>query len=68
VLAARNIVAPGGSLETNGRNLIVLPSGEFRSEKDVGNVIIGKSATGTPLYLRDPRNDHERLSGSCAIS
>jgi multidrug efflux pump subunit AcrB len=53
VLAARNIVAPGGALETNGRNLIVLPSGEFRSEKDVGDVIVGKSATGTPLYLRD---------------
>ncbi len=53
VLAARNIVSPGGSLETNGRNLIVLPSGEFRSEKDIGDVIISKSATGTPLYLRD---------------
>jgi multidrug efflux pump subunit AcrB len=53
VLAARNIVSPGGSIETNGRNLIVLPSGEFKSEKDIGNTIIGKSATGTPLYLRD---------------
>src|SRR5277367_110361 len=53
VLAARNIVAPGGSLETNGRNLIVLPSGEFRSEKDIGDVIVVKSSTGTPLYLRD---------------
>ena len=46
-------MAPGGEIETNGRNLIVLPSGEFRSEKDIGDVIIGKSATGTPLYLRD---------------
>ena len=53
VLAARNIVSPGGSIETNGRNLIVLPSGEFKSEKDIGDVIIGKSAPGTPLYLRD---------------
>ena len=52
-LGARNIVAPGGEIETNGRNLIVLPSGEFKSEKDIGDVIIGKSATGTPLYLRD---------------
>ncbi len=52
-LAARNIVAPGGSLETNGRNLVVLPSGEFKSEKDIGDTIVGKSATGTPLYLRD---------------
>jgi multidrug efflux pump subunit AcrB len=53
VLAARNIVSPGGTLETNGRNLIVLPSGEFKSEKDIGDVIVGKAATGTPLYLRD---------------
>jgi multidrug efflux pump subunit AcrB len=53
VLAARNIVSPGGELETNGRNLIVLPSGEFRNEKNIGDVIVGKSATGTPLYLRD---------------
>ncbi|MFZ2060018.1 MAG: efflux RND transporter permease subunit [Candidatus Binatus sp.] len=53
VLAARNIVAPGGSIETNGRNLIVLPSGEFKNEKDIGDTIIGKSATGSPLYLRD---------------
>ena len=53
VLSARNIVSPGGSLETNGRNLIVLPSGEFKTEKDIGDTIIGKSATGTPLYLRD---------------
>ena len=53
VLAARNIVSPGGTIETNGRNLIVLPSGEFTSEKDIGDVIISKSASGTPLYLRD---------------
>ena len=53
VLAARNIVSPGGALETNGRNLIVLPSGEFKSAKDIGDVIISKSATGSPLYLRD---------------
>src|SRR5271170_2258219 len=53
VLAARNIVSPGGAIETNGRNLIVLPSGEFKTENDIGDVIIGKSATGTPLYLRD---------------
>jgi len=53
VLAARNIVSPGGSIETNGRNLIVLPSGDFKTGKEIGDVIIGKSATGTPLYLRD---------------
>ena len=53
ILAARNIVTQGGTLETNGANLIVLPSGEFRSEKEIGDVIVEKSATGSPLYLRD---------------
>ena len=52
-LAARNIVTEGGTLETNGANLIVLPSGEFKNEKEIGDVIVAKSATGTPLYLRD---------------
>jgi multidrug efflux pump subunit AcrB len=53
ILAARNIVTEGGTIETSGANLIVLPSGEFRNEKEIGDVIVSKSATGTPLYLRD---------------
>jgi len=52
-LAARNIVTRGGTLETNGANLLIFPSGEFKSEKEIGDVIVYKSATGTPLYLRD---------------
>ncbi len=55
-LAARNIVTRGGTLETNGANLLIFPSGEFRNEKEIGNVIVYKSATGTPLYLRDIAN------------
>lgn len=53
ILAARNIVTEGGTLETNGSNLIILPSGEFKNEKEIGDVIVAKSTTGTPLYLRD---------------
>jgi multidrug efflux pump subunit AcrB len=53
VLSARNIVTQGGTLETNGANLVVLPSGEFKNEKEIGDVIVGKSESGTPLYLRD---------------
>ena len=68
VLAARNILSPGGSLETNGRNLIVLPSGEFKSEKDIGDVIISKSATGTPAVPARPRDDIAGLPGPGALS
>jgi multidrug efflux pump subunit AcrB len=53
ILSARNIVTPGGMIESNGENLVVLPSGEFKSEKEIGDVIVGNSASGTPLYLRD---------------
>ncbi len=53
ILTARNIVTPGGMIESNGENLVVLPSGEFKSEKEIGDVIVGTSASGTPLYLRD---------------
>ena len=52
-LGARNIMAPGGLIEAQGKSLLVDPSGEFRSEQDIGGVIIGTSTTGRPVYLRD---------------
>jgi multidrug efflux pump subunit AcrB len=53
ILGARNITLPGGVLEVEGKNLTIDPSGEFRSEREIGNVIVGASASGRPLYLRD---------------
>jgi len=53
VLAARNITVAGGMLEIENKNLIISPSGDFKSEKDLGNVLVGASPSGTPLYLRD---------------
>ena len=52
-LAARNIMMPGGILEAGDKNLVLDPSGEFKSEKEIGNVIVGTSEKGTPVYLRD---------------
>jgi multidrug efflux pump subunit AcrB len=53
-LAARNMpAATGGVLEVEGKNLPVVPTGEFKSETDIGNVLIGTSDSGTPVYLRD---------------
>jgi multidrug efflux pump subunit AcrB len=40
-------------LEAGGINLPVIPSGEFGSAQDIGGVIIAKSGSGTPVYLRD---------------
>src|SRR5262249_8622964 len=52
-LRARNITAPGGVLELSGKSIAVNPSGEFKSEREIGDVILGRSSTGSPLYLRD---------------
>jgi multidrug efflux pump subunit AcrB len=52
-LNARNIALPGGVIETGQKNLIIDPSGEFESAQAIGNVIVGASAAGSPVYLRD---------------
>jgi multidrug efflux pump subunit AcrB len=58
VLSARNISLPGGAMEVEGKNLAIDPSGEFQSEREIGDVLITTSSTGTPVYLRDVINIH----------
>jgi multidrug efflux pump subunit AcrB len=53
ILNARNITLPGGMLDVQGKSLLIDPSGEFRSEADIGNVIVTTSPSGVPVYLRD---------------
>lgn len=53
VLAARNVTLPGGMLAFEGKNLIIDPSGEFTSEKELGDTIISSTNSGTGAYLRD---------------
>ncbi|PYX12983.1 MAG: AcrB/AcrD/AcrF family protein, partial [Acidobacteria bacterium] len=53
VLRARNIIAPGGEFETGQREIIINPSGQFESREAIGNVAVGKTSTGAPVYLRD---------------
>ncbi len=53
ILSGRNITLPGGLLEVENKNLSIDPSGEFKNEKEIGDVSVGASETGTPLYLRD---------------
>ncbi len=53
ILGARNITPAGGELEAVGRNFSVDPSGEFKSEKEIGDVAISRTDKGAPVYLRD---------------
>ena len=51
-LARRNINLPGGRIETAEQNVVVQPSGEFKSEQELGEVVMDVQ-TGHPTYLRD---------------
>jgi multidrug efflux pump subunit AcrB len=53
LLYARNIALPGGQLDLGQKNLIIDPSGQFDSVKAIGDVIVGASVAGSPVYLRD---------------
>jgi len=53
VLQARNITVPGGQLDVEGKNLTIDPSGEFKSENELGDVVISSTSQGVPVYLRD---------------
>ena len=53
ILGARNITPAGGQLEAAGKNFSIDPSGEFKNEKDIGDVAIARTSQGAPVYLRD---------------
>jgi multidrug efflux pump subunit AcrB len=52
ILGARNITLPGGTIEASGTSLNIDPSGEFASEREIGDVLI-PTANGGGVYLRD---------------
>jgi multidrug efflux pump subunit AcrB len=53
ILRSRNITLPGGQLEVKGKNLGINPSGEFKNEKEIGDVLVTVTPSGSPVYLRD---------------
>lgn len=53
ILDARNLTLGGGELDAGGKTVFLHPSGEFRSEREIRDVIVGTTAHGAPLYLRD---------------
>ena len=53
VLSARNIIAPGGTVETGERRVTLIPSGQFNTTKSIGDVAVSTTSSGAPVYLRD---------------
>jgi len=53
ILRARNTALSGGAVEVEGRTVALNPTGEFLNEREIGDVIVGGSKAGVPLYLRD---------------
>lgn len=53
ILAAQNITLPGGTVEAGSNSVLINPSGLFTDTQAIGNVIVGASSSGSPVYLRD---------------
>src|SRR5262245_13915334 len=53
ILQARNITLAGGQLDLRDKSVSIDPSGEFQSEHEIGDVTVGVSPYGSPLYLHD---------------
>jgi multidrug efflux pump subunit AcrB len=53
ILSAQNITLPAGTLEAGSNSVLINPSGLFPDAHAIGNVVIGVSSSGSPVYLRD---------------
>jgi multidrug efflux pump subunit AcrB len=53
ILGAQNITLPAGSLDVGAKDVTINPSGLFPNAQAIGDVIIGVSASNSPVYLRD---------------
>jgi len=57
-LRSRNITASGGDVNAGGRNIAIIPAGQFRSIEEIGRVPAGMAPGGAPIYLRDVAEIH----------
>jgi multidrug efflux pump subunit AcrB len=53
ILKARNITVAGGQIDVQGKNMTIDPSGEFKTEREMGDVVLTFSNSGAPVYLRN---------------
>src|SRR6185312_1995042 len=53
ILSARNTTIPGGLFQAGDINVQVQPSGAFTDADEIGGVIMTRTKSGLPVYLRD---------------
>src|SRR5688572_28651288 len=53
ILGAHNVVARGGAMDVDGKQVLIAPAGEFKNEAEIGDVIVTRASDGAPVYLRD---------------
>ena len=53
ILSARNTTIPGGLFQAGDINVQVQPSGSFTDANEIGGVIMTRTKSGLPVYLRD---------------
>ncbi len=53
ILSARNTTIPGGLFQAGDINVQVQPSGSFTDAREIGGVIMTRTSSGLPVYLRD---------------
>ncbi|MFA5834856.1 MAG: efflux RND transporter permease subunit [Bacteroidota bacterium] len=75
-IRSENLSIPGGTIETQERNLTVRVPGEFKSVKPLEDIVL-KIQNGKPIYLRDvatvdysfeDRQTYARLNGAEVVS
>jgi len=58
LLNNRNIAYSGGFIQADGLTLTIEPSGQFSSEKQIGDVVMAQDDAGLPVYLRSLMDIH----------
>ncbi len=53
LFAARNTHFPGGVLEVGAKNITIDPSGELKSEQEIGDILAPRAPGVLPVHLRD---------------
>lgn len=52
-ISSQNIVSKSGNVKINNEYIRINPTGEFASEKDIGDIVVNKTQNNKIIYLKD---------------